>query len=87
VEALGRPIPKALHHEPYENILMAKDKDPSRTLCSLSWQTVEQMTEQTQGAMDNYFGWLQPRSKVPNEARMATDGMTRTLAAFPNGEK
>ncbi len=32
------------------------EKDP---LTEIAQQTAEQMTEQTQGAMENYFGWLQ----------------------------
>jgi hypothetical protein len=38
---------------------MAKDKRPFETLTATAAQTAEQMTEQTQGAMENYFGWLQ----------------------------
>ena len=34
---------------------MAKDKEPFEALTA----TAEQMTEQTQGAMENYFDWLQ----------------------------
>jgi hypothetical protein len=33
---------------------MAKDQDPFQLLTA-----TEQMTKQTQGAMENYFGWLQ----------------------------
>jgi hypothetical protein len=38
---------------------MAKGKRPFETLTVTAAQTAEQMTEQTQGAMENYFGWLQ----------------------------
>jgi hypothetical protein len=38
---------------------MAKDKEPFESLTATATQTVEQMTKKTQGAMDNYFGWLQ----------------------------
>ena len=38
---------------------MAKDKRPFETLIATAAQTTEQMTEQTQGAMENYFSWLQ----------------------------
>jgi hypothetical protein len=34
---------------------MAKDKEPLEAFKA----TAEQMTRQTQGAMENYFGWLQ----------------------------
>jgi hypothetical protein len=34
---------------------MAKDKEPFEALTA----TTEQITKQTQGAMENYFGWLQ----------------------------
>jgi hypothetical protein len=33
------------------------DKEPFESLTAA--QTAEQMTKQTQGAMENYFGWLQ----------------------------
>jgi hypothetical protein len=38
---------------------MAKDKEPFESLTATAAQTAEQMTKQTQGAMENYFGWLQ----------------------------
>jgi len=38
---------------------MAKDKGPFEGLTATAAQTAEQMTKQTQGAMENYFGWLQ----------------------------
>ena len=38
---------------------MAKDKGPFEDLTTTAAQTAEQMTKQTQGAMENYFGWLQ----------------------------
>jgi len=38
---------------------MAKDKGPFGGLTTTAAQTAEQMTKQTQGAMENYFGWLQ----------------------------
>jgi hypothetical protein len=38
---------------------MAKDKEPFESLTATAAQTAEQMTRQTQGAMENYFGWLQ----------------------------
>jgi hypothetical protein len=36
---------------------MAKDKEPPQS--EFVEQTAEQMTKQTQGAMENYLGWLQ----------------------------
>ena len=38
---------------------MAKDKEPFEALTATAAQTAEQMTKQTQVAMENYFGWLQ----------------------------
>ena len=53
MEALGLPI--HLHHESYENAAMAKDKEPLEVFTA----TAERMTAQTQGTMEDYFGWLQ----------------------------
>jgi hypothetical protein len=38
---------------------MAKDKDPLEAFTATVGQTAEQVTKQTQKAMENYFGWLQ----------------------------
>ena len=38
---------------------MAKDKEPLEAFTATAAQAAEQMTKQTQGAMENYFGWLQ----------------------------
>ena len=38
---------------------MAKDKEPFEALTAPEEQTAEEITKQTQGAMENYFGWLQ----------------------------
>jgi hypothetical protein len=38
---------------------MAKDKEPLEAFTATAAQTAEQMTKQTQGTMENYFGWLQ----------------------------
>ena len=38
---------------------MADDKEPFEALTATAEQTPEQITKQTQGAMENYFGWLQ----------------------------
>jgi hypothetical protein len=38
---------------------MAKDREPFEALTATAAQTAEQTTKQTQGAMENYFGWLQ----------------------------
>src|SRR5690349_4268771 len=35
------------------------NKAPLESLAATAAQTAEQMTKQTQGAMENYFGWLQ----------------------------
>ena len=49
----------ALHYNAYEDTAMAKDKEPFEALTATEEQTAEQITKQTQGAMENYFGWLQ----------------------------
>ena len=38
---------------------MTGDKEPFEALTATEEQTAEQITKQTQGAMENYFGWLQ----------------------------
>ena len=38
---------------------MTKDEEPFEALAAAAEQTAKQITEQTRGAMDNYFGWLQ----------------------------
>jgi hypothetical protein len=37
---------------------MAKYEEPLEALTANATQTAEQITKQTQGAMENYFGWL-----------------------------
>jgi len=36
-----------------------EDKEPFEALTGMAELTAEQITKQTQGAMENYFGWLQ----------------------------
>ena len=57
MEAVGAAIQKPLLHEPYENTAMAKNNVKAFT--STVEHTADQMTAQTQGAMQDYFGWLQ----------------------------
>jgi hypothetical protein len=38
---------------------MAKDQEPFESLTATAAQTAEQITKQTQGAMETYFNWLQ----------------------------
>ncbi len=38
---------------------MAKDNEPLEAFTATVAQTAEQMTKQTRGVMENYFGWLQ----------------------------
>ena len=68
---------------------MAKDKEPFESLTATAAQTAEQITKQTQGAMEDYFGWLQSAmSTVPwsntnlNRILMsnATQNVTATVA-------
>jgi hypothetical protein len=43
----------------YGNTAMAKDDEPFEALTATAAQTADQISKQTQGAMENYFGWLQ----------------------------
>jgi hypothetical protein len=45
--------------EPYENINMAKDKESLEPFTVNMGLTADQITNQTIGAMENYFVWLQ----------------------------
>jgi len=38
---------------------VTKDKEPFEALTAAGEQTAKQITDQTRGAMENYFGWLQ----------------------------
>jgi hypothetical protein len=38
---------------------MSKDKEPLEVFIATAAETAEQMRTQSQGAMENYFGWLQ----------------------------
>ena len=68
---------------------MAEEKEPFEALTTTAAQTAEQITKQTQGAMENYFGWLQnTMSTLPwsntNLNRIllnnATENVTATFA-------
>jgi hypothetical protein len=50
-----------LHHHTYEDTAMAEDKEPFEALTATAEQSAEQITKQTQGAMENHFGWLHRR--------------------------
>ena len=72
---------------------MAKDKEPFEALTATEEQTAEQIMKQTQGAMENYFGWLQKTmSALPwsntNLDRIllsyATQNVTATFAFVRN---
>jgi hypothetical protein len=70
-----------LPHEPYEDMTVAKDHDPFQLLTA-----TEQMTKQTQVAMENYFGWLQKSmSTFPwsntNLNRILLSNATQNMAA------
>ena len=65
---------------------MAKDKGPFEDLTTTAAQTAEQMTKQTQGVMENYFGWLQTTtSALPwsntNLNRILLNHATQNVAA------
>jgi len=38
---------------------VTKDEEPFEALTAAAERTAKQITEQTRGAMENYFGWLQ----------------------------
>ena len=72
---------------------MAKDKEPFEALTATEEQTAEQIMKHTQGAMENYFGWLQKTmSALPwsntNLDRIllsyATQNVTATFAFVRN---
>jgi len=72
---------------------MAEDKEPFEALTTTAAQTAEQITKQTHGAMENYFGWLQnTMSTLPwsntNLNRIllsnATQNVTATFAFITN---
>jgi hypothetical protein len=51
----------SFHHQIYENIAMTKDKEPFEVLTATAAQTEEQITKQTQGAMEI---WLAAKDYV-----------------------
>ena len=72
---------------------MAKYKEPFAALTATEEQTADQITKQTQRAMENYFGWLQKTmSALPwsntNLDRIllsyATQNVTATFAFVRN---
>jgi hypothetical protein len=65
---------------------MAKYEQPLEALMANATQTAEQITKQTQGAMENYFGWLQTTmSAVPwsntNLNRILLSNATQNVTA------
>jgi hypothetical protein len=65
---------------------MAKDKEPFESVTANATRTAEQITKQTQAAMENYFGWLQgtmsalPWSKT-NLNRILLSNATQNVTA------
>ena len=62
------------------------DKEPFESLTATAAQTAEQMTKQTQVAMENYFGWFQnAMSAIPwsntNLNRILPNNATKNVAA------
>jgi hypothetical protein len=43
----------------YEGIAMAQDEKPSEARKATGGRTAQEIVKQAQGAMENYFGWLQ----------------------------
>ena len=61
-------------------------KDKLEPFTATAWQTAEQMTTQTQGAMENYFGWLQTTMPMlpwgnTNLNRILLSNVTQNVAA------
>jgi hypothetical protein len=46
-------------HDKSGDTAMTKDEEPFEALTAAAEQTAKQITEQTRGAMENYFDWLQ----------------------------
>jgi hypothetical protein len=65
---------------------MAKDKEPFESFTANATRTAEQITKQTQDAMENYVGWLQttmsalPWSKT-NLNRILLSNATQNVTA------
>ena len=65
---------------------MAKDKEPLEPFTASAVKTADEITKQTQGAMENYFGWLQmtmpmfPWSNT-NLNRILLNNATKSFAA------
>jgi hypothetical protein len=62
------------------------DKEPFESLTATAAQTAEQMTKQTQVAMENYFGWFQnAMSAIPwsntNLNRILLNNATKNVSA------
>ena len=65
---------------------MPKYEEPLKALTTSATQTTEQITKQTQGALKNYFGWLQTTmSAVPwsntNLNRILLSNATQNVTA------
>jgi hypothetical protein len=64
------------------------DKEPFDSLTTTAAETAEQITKQTQGAMENYFGWLQktmstlPWSKTNLNRILLTNATQNVTATF-----
>ena len=67
---------------------MAKDQDPLETLTATAAQTAQQITKQTQGAMESYFGWLQkamspyPWSNTNLNTILLSNALQNVIATF-----
>ena len=67
---------------------MAKDQDPLEALTATAAQTAQQITKQTQGAMESYFGWLQkamstyPWSNTNLNTILLSNALQNVIATF-----
>ena len=66
---------------------MAKDKEPLVAFTATAAQAAEQMKKQTQGAMENYFGWLQKTTSTfpwsnTNLNRILLSNATQNITAI-----
>src|SRR5439155_23692727 len=72
-----------IHRHDYEDTAMAEDKEPFEALTTTEEHTAEQITKQikkqTQGAMENYFDWLQ---KTMSALPWSTTNLDRILLSY-----
>ena len=72
---------------------MARDTESFQSSTGMAEQTAEQITKQTQGAMEHYFGWLQntmsasPWGNTDLNKKLLSYATQNVTAAFTFGQK